>query len=351
MDPAAQTRQMVILTGGVPDSVSLKTADAMLRYCPEQVVALIDAKQAGKTTDDVLGIGGSTPFISSLEEVSDANHLLIGVAPPGGRYPESWRPTILAAIDRGWNIVSGLHQFLCDDEEFSRAAAAKGVELIDVRKNDERDVATFQPLRDECLRVLTVGNDCSLGKMVVAYELARALKQTGVDAKFAATGQTGIILEGDGCPVDCVVSDFLNGAVEKLVRTNEHHEVVLVEGQGSITHPRYSPVTLGLLHGSRPQAMILCYEVGRKMVRGLDHVPLKPLHEFKQLYEKLANVLHPSQVIGIAMNSRNVSAEQAEEERGKIREEFGLPVCDVVRHGPDELVQAIQDYRASHGLG
>ena len=349
MDAAQQLRRMVILTGGVPESVSLKTADAMLRYCPEQVAALLDDSQVGKTTSQVLGVGGSIPFIGGLEEAQDANQLLIGVAPPGGRYPENWRPIILEAIERGWDVVSGLHQFLADDEEFASRAAAHGTRLVDVRKNDERDVATFQPFRDECLRVLTVGNDCSLGKMVVAYELTRAMKEAGIDAKFAATGQTGIILEGDGCPVDCVISDFLNGAVEKLVRSNQHHDVLLVEGQGSITHPRYSPVTLGLIHGSRPQAMILCYEVGREMMRGLDRVPIKPLDQNKKIYEQLANVLHPSQVIGLAMNSQTVTAEQADEERERIREEFGLPVCDVVRHGPEELVGAIQDFRVSRG--
>ena len=340
---------MVVLTGGVPETVSLKTADAMLRYCPEQVVALLDTGQAGKTTGEVLGLGGSTPFVSSLDEVPSANVLLLGVAPPGGRYPDSWRPIILDAIDRGWDVISGLHQFLCDDEEFVEQAAAKGALLVDVRKNNERDVATFQPLRDECLRVLTVGNDCSVGKMVVSYELTNALKQAGVDAKFAATGQTGIILEGDGCPIDCVVSDFVNGAVEKLVLANQHHEVLLVEGQGSIGHPRYSPVTLGLMHGSRPQAMILCYEVGREMVRGMEHVPLRPLAEYIAMYERMASIIAPSQVIGVAMNTSKVSAEQAAKEREKVRQELGLPICDVVRDGPDELVQAIRSFRGDSG--
>lgn len=337
---------MVILTGGVPEFVSVKTADAMLRYLPEQVVALVNATHVGKTAQEVMNVGGTTPFVADLTGLDEANTLVIGVAPPGGRYPDSWRPLILEAIRRGWTIVSGLHQFLSDDQEFATEAARHGAELIDVRKNNELDVATFQPLREECLRVLTVGNDCTVGKMVVSFELTRALQQAGVDAKFVATGQTGIMLEGEGCPIDCVVSDFVNGAVEKLVLANQHHDVLLVEGQGSIMHPRYSPVTLGLVHGSRPQAMILCYEVGRKTVRALDHVPLKPLEEYRQLYERMANALHPSRVIGVAMNSRFVSEQQAQQERERIRQELGLPVCDVVRHGPDELVDAIRNFRA-----
>ena len=121
---------------------------------------------------------------------------------------------------------------------------------MDVRKNNERDIAQRQNIRRDCLRILTVGQDCSCGKMVVSVEVARALQRRGKDAKFVATGQTGILLEGDGCPVDCVVSDFLNGAVEKLVLANQHHDILIVEGQGSITHPQYSPVTLGLVHGA-----------------------------------------------------------------------------------------------------
>ena len=337
---------MVILTEGNSEPVPAKTAVCVLRYQPEEVVALLDSTQAGKTTDQVLSVGGSTPFVSSIDEVPEANTLMIGIAPLGGRMPESWRQVILAAIDRRMNIISGLHQFLSDDVEFAERASAKGVSIVDVRKNEEREIARFPQLREECLRIQTVGHDCCVGKMVVSVELTNALKQLGVDAKFVATGQTGIMIEGDGCPVDCVVSDFVNGAAEKLVLANQHHEVLLIEGQGSLAHPSYSAVTLGLLHGSRPHGLIMCYEVGRERVDRMEHAPLKSLDELCNVYEQMANLMHPCSVIGVAMNSRRVSDQEAAEERENIRRELGLPVCDVIRHGPDELVEAVQALRA-----
>lgn len=339
-------RKMIILTEGNSEPVPAKTAVCVLRYRPEEVVALLDSTQAGKTTQQVLDVGGSTPFVSSIEEVPDANALMIGIAPLGGRMPESWRQVVLAAIDRGMDIISGLHQFLSDDYEFAQRATVKGVDIIDIRKNNERDIAMFPPLREECLRILTVGQDCCVGKMVVALELTNAMKAKGVDAKFVATGQTGIMIEGDGCPVDCVVSDFVNGAAEKLVLENQHHELLFIEGQGSLAHPSYSAVTLGLLHGSRPHGMIMCYEVGRDRVDRMEHAPLKSLGELCSVYEQMANLMHPCSVIGVAMNSHKVSADEAEAERERVRSQLGLPVCDVIRHGPDELVQAVQAFRA-----
>jgi uncharacterized NAD-dependent epimerase/dehydratase family protein len=177
--------------------------------------------------------------------------------------------------------------------------------------------------------------------MVVSVEVANALRKRGHDAKFVATGQTGIMIEGDGCPIDAVVADFINGAAEKLVLQNQHHEILLIEGQGSIIHPRYSAVTLGLLHGCMPQALILCYEMGRSTVYGLDHVKLPSLQKFKDLYEINANTQHPCRVIGIGINGRKFSDREVEEERRRIQSELGLPAVDVLRHGPDTLVNAI----------
>ena len=149
------------------------------------------------------------------------------------------------------------------------------------------------------------------------------------------------MVEGDGCPIDCVVADFVSGAVERLVLENQHHEILCVEGQGSLVHPSYSAVTLGLLHGCLPHGMILCYEVGRKTVTGIDHMKIPSLTRIKEMNEMMASVEFPCRVIGISMNSRLVSADQADQERARVREEFGLPVCDVFRHGTDELVDAI----------
>jgi uncharacterized NAD-dependent epimerase/dehydratase family protein len=238
-----------------------------------------------------------------------------------------------------------MHEFLAEDAEFAAAAQQHNVRIWDVRNNRQRRIARGLGLREGCLRILTVGQDCSCGKMVTAVEVAQALRRRGVDAKFGATGQTGIVVEGDGYPIDCMVADFISGAAEQLVLDHQHHEVLLIEGQGSLTHLSYSGVTLGLLHGSQPHGLILCYEAGRTTALGLDHLPLPPLATVKALNETLAGVWRPCPVIGISLNSRCLSLAEAEAERARVRDEFGLPVCDVFRDGPDELVEAVLRFR------
>ena len=334
------SRRIVILTEGHSEPITAKTGVCVLRYRPEEVVAVYDTHQAGRTVGEVLGVGGDTPVIGQLAAAPEANTLLVGIAPSGGKIPVAWRPVVLEAIRRGMNILSGLHDFMSDDPEFAAAARQHGVKLIDVRKNDEKDVPNRKGIRDDCIRIHTVGNDCSIGKMVVSVEIARGLQARGRDAKFVATGQTGIMIEGDGCPIDRVVSDFVSGAVEKLVLANQHHEFMVIEGQACLTHPRYSGVTLSLLHGCMPHGMVMCYEAGRTHVHGMEHIPLKPLDELVRIYETMANLQGPSRFIGVGMNSRKFNAQQAEEERERVSRLLGLPVCDVIRDGPDALVEA-----------
>jgi len=333
-------RRFVILTEGHSNPTTAKTACCVIRYCPEQAVALLDAEQQGKRSGDLLDVG-DVPVIGSLADAPDANALLIGIAPPGGRLPAPWRRLIHEAIDRGMDIVSGMHEFLNDDPEFAAAAKASNARLVDVRNNRITEIARGEGLREDCLRIHTVGHDCSVGKMVTAYEITSGLKKRGLDAKFAATGQTGIVVEGDGYPVDCMVADFVSGAAERLVTDNQHHDIVVVEGQGSLVHPSYSSVTLGLLHGCQPHGMIMCYEVGRSCPHGVDHLSLPPLGRIIELYESMASIRRPCRVIGIAMNSRTLTPDQAEEERERARNEFGVPICDIFRHGADELVEAV----------
>ena len=304
-------RRIVILTDGRTTPTGAKTASCVVRYKPNEVVALLDTTQPGKTAGELLGVGGSIPVVASLADAPSANTLLIGIAPSGGKLPAAWRKILLEAIDRGMNLVSGLHDFLSNDAEISAAAAKKGVEIQDVRKNNEKDVSNRLNLREDCMRIHTVGQDCSVGKMLASVELTIGLKKRGYDAKFIATGQTGI----------------------------------MIEGQGSLSHPRYSAVTLGLLHGCVPQAMILVYEAGRKNVHGMDYIPLVPLKKIVEVNETMASLAMPSKVIGVAMNSRLLSPDEAEVERDRVRRELGVPVCDVIRHGPDDLINAILAYR------
>jgi uncharacterized NAD-dependent epimerase/dehydratase family protein len=334
-------RRIVILTDGHTNPITAKTASCVVRYKPKEVVALLDTTQPGRTSQELLGVGGAIPVVAKLAEAPDANTLMIGIAPSGGKLPEPWRKILLEAVDRGMNIVSGLHDFIANDAEIAAAAARRGVEIYDVRKNNERDVANRRNLREDCLRIHTVGQDCSVGKMLASVEITLGLKAHGHDAKFIATGQTGIMIEGDGCPVDCVVSDFVNGAVEKLILANQHHDILVVEGQGSISHPRYSAVTAGLLHGCVPHGMIMVYEAGRQNVYGMDYVKLTPLAKLVEAYEMLASLAMPSRVIGVAVNSRLLSPDDAEKERERVRRELGVPVCDVIRNGPGDMVDAV----------
>ena len=334
-------KRLVVLTDGCSEPITAKTAVSVIRYGHDKVIALLDTTQPGKTSQELLGIGGDIPVVANLKDAGEADVLLIGIAPPGGRMPPQWRPILLEAIRLGMDIVSGLHDFISEDPELVSAAKEFGVVINDVRKNDEHEVANRVGIRPECLRIQAIGQDCCVGKKVVAIEVARALQQRGSDAKFVATGQTGIMIEGDGCPVDTVVADFINGAVEKLVLQNQHHDILVFEGQGSLAHPRYSAVTLGLLHGAMPHGMILCYEAGREGIHNMEQIPLTSLSQLRTAYETMANLMHPSQVIGVAMNSRLLGDDESQQERERVGKELGLPVCDVLRHGPNDLVEAV----------
>jgi uncharacterized NAD-dependent epimerase/dehydratase family protein len=341
------SRRIIILTQGHTEPHAGKTAASVIRYRGQDVVALLDATQAGKTSGELLG-AGNVPIVASLDDAPEANTLLLGIAPPGGKIPAPWRAIILDAIQRRkMDVISGLHDFVSDDPEFAAAAKTAGVTIQDVRKNTEKTIARRQGLSPDCLRVHTVGHDCSIGKMVVSIEITNGLKSRGLDAKFIATGQTGIMVEGDGLPIDCVVADFVSGAAEKLILQNQHHQIVLVEGQGSLVHPSYSGVTLGLLHGCAPHALVLCYEIGRDRVTGVESVVIPPLAEIKRIYEVMSNVHQPCKIVGIGINSRRVSAADAAAERARVKAEFGLPACDVFRDGPDELVDAVQAFYES----
>jgi uncharacterized NAD-dependent epimerase/dehydratase family protein len=343
-------RKIIILTEGHTEPHAGKTAANVIRYRRPEVVALLDATQQGKSSQELLGVGGDLPIVGHLDDAPRADTLLLGIAPPGGKIPASWRAIILDAISRRkMDVISGLHDFLSADPEFSAAAAKSGVTLTDIRKNSEKSIARRVGLRPDCLRVHTVGHDCSIGKMVVSVEVTNGLKKRGQDAKFIATGQTGIMIEGDGLPIDCIVADFVSGSAEKMILEHQHHDILLVEGQGSLVHPSYSGVTLSLLHGCAPQALILCYEIGRERVTGVESMAIPPLAEIKKIFEVMANIHQRCDVIGIGMNSRRVTAVEAARERERIRGEFGLPVCDVLRDGPDELVDAVIAFKNRGG--
>ena len=334
-------RKILILTEGLTSPHSAKTACSVIRYRRDEVVGVLDTTVPPQPCQALLEVGGDLPVVNSLDALPGANVLLIGIAPTGGTLPAPMRALVLGAIERGLDVESGLHEFLNDDAEFAAAARATGSTLRDLRRNNERDVAKRQNISADCLRIHTVGHDCSVGKMVVSIEVARGLARRGADAKFIATGQPGVLVEGDGCPVDAVGADFISGAVEKLILEHQHHEVLVIEGQGSLTHPCYSAVTLGLLHGCLPDGLIYCYEMGRNMAKGANHIELPTMESQRELYLAMANTAHPCRFIGVAINSRCAEEAAYRAERDRIESEWNLPACDVFRENAEPLVDAV----------
>ncbi len=337
-------RHIALLTDGYSTPFLAKTAISMLRYRTDDIAAVVDVQAAGKTAQELFGTGGNTPVVANLFDsdfdAASIDALYIGIAPPGGKLPEEWRPIIENCIRRKIDIVSGLHDFLVDDANYSELAGISGARLIDVRRNQYKETANRHLFRKGNVRIHAVGNDCSIGKMVASLEVQMGLTALGHDAKFLATGQTGIMISGEGVPIDCVVADFVNGAAEELVAENEQHDFLLVEGQGSISHPAYSAVTLGLLHGCAPDGLIFCYEAGRKQVKGFDNIDIPPMIEQMKACEIMANLRHPCKIIGIAINTRTMSQADALAEIAQTEATYGLPTCDVYRTGADKLVQA-----------
>jgi uncharacterized NAD-dependent epimerase/dehydratase family protein len=333
--------RIVILTDGYSTPFVAKTAISLLRYRTSDIVAVLDQTAVGQTAQELLHAGGQIPVVGSLADVADADSLYVGIAPPGGKLPEEWRSIICQALQRGMDVVSGLHDFLVQDEEYVRLAQENNCRLIDVRLNRHKTTGVCHKFRPGCVRIHSVGHDCSVGKMVTTLELQRGLTDAGHDAKFLATGQTGIMISGEGVPIDCVVADFVSGAAEQLAMQNEQHDILLVEGQGSISHPSFSAVTLGLLHGSAPDGLIFCYEAGRHQVKGLDNIDIPPLKHQMAACLVMANLRHPCRFIGVAVNTRNLTPEEAAQEIARAEEEFELPACDVYRDGADKLVAAV----------
>lgn len=339
----------LVLAEGHFGPESTKTANSAIRYLPDRIVGVVDSRHAGKTVHDVLGFGGDTPVVGSLREgvALVPTAVLVGIAPQGGRLPEEWRATLLEAMGAGLDVVSGLHFYLSDDPELASAAAERGVRIRDLRRPPaDLPVSTGKARLVDAYTVLTVGTDCNIGKMTAGLQLREALARRGTRVGFAPTGQTGILIEGWGISVDAVVADFIGGAAERLVlRAAEGNEVVLVEGQGSLVHPGYSGVTLGLLHGSMPDALVLCHQPSRKCpysrADAYSWMKLPSVAEVIELNERAIAPLRESRVIGICLNTWDLSEVEAREAVERTADETGLPTTDPVRFDPAPVVDAI----------
>ena len=332
-------RYLILAEGKSGDAHYGKTMRGVVAYSPHPTVAIVDSGRPGETYEEI-------PIVASVEEglAFEPDTALVGVATQGGRFPPAWRELLKESIAAGLDVENGLHEFLSDDPEMAELASKHGVELRDLRKPPPGlSVPTGENLRVQAKIVLTVGSDCAIGKKTVAIELDRAARARGLKSEFVPTGQTGIAIAGWGIAVDAVVADFLAGAAEWLVVEGARRggEVLFVEGQGALVHPAYSGVTMGLLHGSAPHALVLCHRAGAEVVEGYPDHPLPPLAELVELHERASLPLRPARVAGIALNTHGLSDEDARAAAAAARAETGLPADDPVRFGGDLLLDAV----------
>lgn len=324
-----------------------KTAVGVLRYADYDVRAVLDRARAGDTVADHVPDVADAPIVERMADALefDPDALLIGIAPIGGGFDESWRPDVRAAIEAGCDVIAGLHYFLDEDEEFAALAAENGVDLIDVRRPpDDLTVSEGRARDADADVVLTVGTDCSTGKMTTTLELVAAARERGIDAGFVPTGQTGIMIAGWGIPVDRVIADFAAGAVERMILdAAEDHDLLFVEGQGTIIHPAYSGVTCSLLHGAMPDRLVVTHSAGREAIHGYEAFAIPPVESYVDLYTDLAAPVAPTEVAAGALDTR---ALDADDEARRAVEAFGdaveAPATDPVRFDASEILDALR---------
>ena len=327
-------RRLALLTDSKLEMFRHKTAMGLLRYCPEDILCVIDPENAGKDVGELAGIGRGVPIVASVEAALalKPDYLVIGVATPGGYLPAEIRQEVYTAIKNRIGVISGLHEGLHTDPNIASLAARHAVDLIDLREvsEDEVHIGTGKARSTRAARILTVGTDCNLGKMTTALNLEMHLRQRNIRARFVATGQNGILIKGRGVCIDRVIADFTSGAVERLLlREEQNMDMLIVEGQGSILSPPFSGVSMGLLHGSCPDAMVLCHRHKREFHRNSD-VAIPPLKEYVALYNAMLKPLHDGTVEAINLNTSGLTAEEAEAACKEAEDETGLPCVDVV---------------------
>jgi uncharacterized NAD-dependent epimerase/dehydratase family protein len=324
-----------------------KTAHGVIRYGTRDVVAVIDSSEAGRTASEVEPFAlRPVPIVATLEEAIErgADSLLIGVAPPGGKLDPAWRPVLTAAVKAGLSLEAGLHTQLNKDPELRAAADAAGVELRDLRAAPPDLTVPKGPYsRPASVRVVhSVGSDTVIGKKVVTLELDRAARERGLRSVYVPTGQTGVAIAGWGIAVDHVISDYVAGAAERLVLEGaERGDLLFVEGQGALFHPAYSGVTLGLLHGSAPDLLVLVHKPNATHVRNYPELPIPSLGELIEAYESMASRVRPARVAAIALNTSDLDEQAARLAVAGAERDTGLVADDVVRFGPDRVLAAV----------
>ena len=358
----SDTPRVAILAEGLFTRATAKTAIGVLRYAPYRVVAVVDSTRAGSDAADHVGVGQGVPVVATVDDAiaRGADVLLIGTAAAGGHIPDEYRPFLSRALERGIGVWNGLHERVLSDPRLAEAATRGNASVRELREPPaELPIGGHRRPRSGVTVVATVGSDASVGKMTASLEIVAALRRLGETAAFVATGQTGIAIAGDGISVDAVVADFIAGAAEKMVcEAAESADWVIVEGQGSLTHPGFSGVTLGLLHGSAPDLMVLCHDASRRILKGYDAtgLPVRPLRDLVRIYEDAAAWSRsPGQlaarVVAVALNTGNIASDDPSVAFAAIRsaeDEAKLPAADPIREGAaggDRLARALIDAR------
>lgn len=332
---------LVILAEGFLGSESTKLISALLRYGEWPIVAFIDSTKAGMTIHDILGYGGNIPIVATVEESLKYKPaaLLIGIATQGGELPFGWKQILLKALDNNLDLINGLHYFMNNDKDLSEKADQKGKILWDVREPILPEKVCKNLSRPSSPKVvLTVGSDCSCGKMFTSLELAKTIKRS----KFLATGQTGILVSGSGIPLDRVIGDFMAGSAEELVHSNldKNLDWLIVEGQGSLIHPSFSGVTLALMHGTAPDAMILCHNASRKYLKNFD-IPFPSMNRLVEIYENAMGFIRPAKVVGISINCHGIDDKAADRILKETEDTTGLPTVDPLKTGVQRLYDSL----------
>lgn len=323
----------LMFLGDVADQLAAKTAHGIVDWRPEWCLG--QRRLPGCKAD--LHI----PELTIAEAVAKgAKTLIVGVANAGGVLPDHWTADIVAAIEAGMDVASGLHTRLGSKPEIREAAARHGRQLLDVRHSDQR-FDTGKGTKRTGLRLLTVGTDCSVGKKYTALALEKGMRARGLDADFRATGQTGVFISGRGVAIDAVVADFISGAVEWIAPAAAATHWDLVEGQGSLFHPSFAGVSLGLLHGAQPDAFVVCHEPTRTTMRGVKH-PLPSIQDVIDLTIRCGTLTNPAiRPVGISINTEKLGAAEAKAYIEDVARSHNLPATDPIRFGVESIIDRL----------
>ena len=341
----SQKKKIVILSHGAFNYIENKTGNMLIRYRTEEVVAVLDRTKSGITTNDELGYGGKIPVLDNFDSSInfEPDTLVIGNASQGGFISDEYRVEVIKAIKFGCDIISGMHHFINDDEEFVQLAEKYNVSLFDLRRPpDPPNFPKGSWHKRKIPVLLIVGTDCDTGKMTTAWEVSERLKDRGRKVEFIGTGQTGILLSGKGVPIDAVKADFMAGEIENIIdKVPDDTELIIVEGQGALTNQYYAGVTLGLLHGAMPDYMLMTHDPARDL--DVTDYPMVSMRPVMDMHLDLMKNFKESKFIGINLLTFKLSDEEAKKEIDKVKDEYDLATTDLVRYGSNKLIETIED--------